>query len=202
MRFYIYDESNEEVLVRSFPLENISSRFGPQPIPDCDKENCFVICGVGNETPSTAGTESDVGTPGTPGDEVCFAAYSDAEYNRWKEVLHLVTTSRESCLSLMDTSQWLTPAAQDSTSSSSNFSSNRESMISTSSSLLNNYRMSTRSDTADREHGVVDDLKTAKQQQPLPSPPPAQPPHQQPQPQQVPQVRNNEMFITCRNCSF
>ena len=109
-------------------------------------------------------------------DEIYFAAYSDADLRQWKEALHLLTSSRESGRISIEGGSWLSPAAHDSAStSSSNFSSNRESMISTTSSLLANNRMSARSDTLDREHPITDEFKAmslTKQQQPLPSPPP------------------------------
>jgi len=174
MKFCIYEDSNEEVLVRSFSLESASAQFGLPPMQEIDKDHCFLITGI-FDGPS----EKDSGTSG--GDEIYFAAYTETEYRQWKDALHLLTASRESgqsSLSFLDASQ----GGQDSTStSSSNFSSNRESMISTASSLLYTYRFSGRSESPtrgrslDRDHNLmVDDTKTlslAKQQQPLPSPP-------------------------------
>lgn len=174
MKFCIYEDSNEEVLVRSFSLESASAQFSLPPMQEIDKDHCFLIAGI-FDGPS----EKDAGTSG--GDEIYFAAYTETEYRQWKDALHLLTASRESgqsSLSFLDASQ----GGQDSTStSSSNFSSNRESMISTASSLLYTYRFSGRSESPtrgrslDRDHNLmVDDTKTlslTKQQQPLPSPP-------------------------------
>ena len=174
MKFYIYEDSNEEVLVRSFSLEGASAQFSLPPMQEIDKDHCFLIAGVFDGSP-----DKDGGSSG--GDEIYFAAYTETEYRQWKDALHLLTASRESgqsSLSFLDASQ----GGQDSTStSSSNFSSNRESMISTASSLLYSYRFSGRSESPtrgrslDRDHSlVVDDTKAlslAKQQQPLPSPP-------------------------------
>ena len=172
MKFSIYEDSNEEVLVRAFSLENASAQFNIQPTQEIDKDHCFVISGIADGRSEKEGNSSN-------GNELYFAAYTEAEYRQWKDALHLLTASRESGrLSFLDPSQ----GGQDSTStSSSNFSSNRESMVSTASSLLYSSRFSGRSESPtrgrslDRDHSLmVDDSKAlslAKQQQPLPSPP-------------------------------
>lgn len=171
MKFFIYEDSNEDVLIRSFSLENTSVHFLPQLSLECDKESCFSVSGVVDKA-----TEPEGATTTT----LYFAAYSESEYQQWKDVMHVLTASsdpaRMSVASFMDT-----PAGPDSAStSSSNFSSNRESMISTTSSQLCNYRNSVRGDSPPRgrvEHSTADDskpLSVIKQQQPLPSPP--QPP--------------------------
>ena len=186
MKFYIYEDNNEEALVKSFSVENTTPRFGSSTIPDCDKENCFTISGIshgmGDGRSSVAMTPDGETTPtliaSSPqmSDEIYFAAYSDADLHKWKEALHLLTSSRESGRISIEGGTWLAPATHDSAStSSSNFSSNRESIISTTSSLLTNNRMSTRSDTLDRDHTLTDEFRAmslSKQQQPLPSPPP------------------------------
>ena len=172
MKFSIYEDSNEEVLVRAFSLENASAQFNIQPTQEIDKDHCFIISGIVDGRSEKEGNSSN-------GNELYFAAYTEAEYQQWKDALHLLTASRESGrLSFLDPSQ----GGQDSTStSSSNFSSNRESMVSTASSLLYSSRFSGRSESPtrgrslDRDHSLmVDDSKAlslAKQQQPLPSPP-------------------------------
>ena len=190
MKFSIFEDNNEEVLVKSFSVENTTPRFGSATIPDCDKENCFTISGISNivgDHPSSVAMtpDSDIAptlsaTSPQFSDEIYFAAYSDADLRQWKEALHMLTSSRESgriSINILEGGSWLSPAAHDSAStSSSNFSSNRESMISTTSSLwANTNRMSARSETLDREQPVSDEFKAmslTKQQQPLPSPPP------------------------------
>ena len=186
MKFYIYEDNNEESLVKSFSVENTTPRFGSSTIPDCNKENCFTIAGITHSVgdPHASGAMTPDGeaaptlTASSPqSDEIYFAAYSDADLLKWKEALHLLTSSRESGRISMEGGAWLSPAGgHDSAStSSSNFSSNRESMISTTSSLAANNRISVRSDTLDRDHPITDDFRAmslTKQQQPLPSPPP------------------------------
>ena len=187
MKFYIYEDNNEEALVKSFSVENTTPRFGSSTIPDCDKENCFTISGISHGmggdphasvamTPEGETTSTLTASSPQMSDEIYFAAYSDADLHKWKEALHLLTSSRESGRISIEGGAWLSPAGHDSAStSSSNFSSNRESMISTTSSLLANNRISVRSDTLDRDHPVTDDFRAmslTKQQQPLPSPPP------------------------------
>ena len=184
MKFSIYEDNNEEVLVKSFSVENTTPRFGSGNIPDCDKENCFAITGVtsstsGENPTSVAMTpEGETAPPLTAtspqlNDEIYFAAYSDADLRQWKEALHMLTEPNL----LEGGGSWLSPVGHDSAStSSSNFSSNRESMISTTSSAyMANNRISTRSDTLERDHPITDEIKMmslTKQQQPLPSPPP------------------------------
>lgn len=185
MKFSIFEDSNEESLIRSFSLENTSSYFSAAASPqlqDCDKENCFIMTGIasaGNgsaSTPPGVGELIEGGGGGGGVDEICFAAYTDAELQKWKEVLQLVATSRES-------GRLSFPYIDSSTStSSSNFSSNRDSMISTSSSNVYGFRNPSRADSPprgkslEREHQVAEDaraLSLAKQQQPLPQPPAA-----------------------------
>ncbi len=184
MRFSIFEDSNEEALVRSFSLENSSSYFSPTVAPklqECDKENCFIVTGIvatGNgsaDSPSGAGEPVENGAGGSI-DEICFAAYTDAELQKWKEVLQLVATSRES-------GRMSFPYIDSSTStSSSNFSSNRDSMISTASSMLYAFRNPSRAESPprgkslERDSQMAEDIKAlslAKQQQPLPQPPAA-----------------------------
>ena len=140
MKFYIYEDNNEEALVKSFSIENTIPRFGFSTIPDCDNEKCFMISGithgVGGHHDSVAmtpeGETAPTLTASTPqtNDEIYFAAYSDADLNKWKEILHLLTSSLESGRISIEGGAWLSPAGHDSASTgSSNFSSNRELMI-------------------------------------------------------------------------
>ena len=198
MKFFIYEDLNEEILIKSFSLDGVTTRFGPHPVPDSDKENSFAICGIGlaiepinlpsvNSEPSdpngliSPAPPTSSGGSGGPPDEAYFAAYSEGDYRQWKEVLHMLTGSRGSSrisLSLLDNTQWLTPGTHDSTStSSSSFGSNRESMVSTTSSLVNSNRMSAKLDVGEVRSDQPTQseesrrLSAAKQQQPLPSPP-------------------------------
>lgn len=170
MKFFIYEDSSEEVLVHSFSLESTNVLFNPTS-EDCDKENCFVITGI---------TSVEVEGGDAPSEEVYFAAYCEGEFDQWKSALQLLGSSRESArisVHSLDRSSWGIQTGQDSAStSSSNFSSNRDSMISTASSLLTTYRHSGRADSQapEREQVGAEDIKTlslAKQQQPLPTPP-------------------------------
>ena len=132
MKFFIFSDSNEETLIKRLPLATVTSLFGPPQTPECDKENCFILSGI-----QDGGTEGENGGS----EEIYLAAYSDADYQHWHATLSLLTGTRESVrmssASLLEGTQWGVPAAvNDSIStSSSNFSSNRESMISTTSSL-------------------------------------------------------------------
>ena len=197
MKFFIYEDINEEFLIKSFSLDGVSTRFGPHPVPDSDKENSFAICGIGLaiEPINVTSVTSESGDPnglispappttssssGGPMDEAYFAAYSEGDYRQWKEVLHMLTGSRGSSrisLSFLDNAQWLTTGAHDSTStSSSSFGSNRESMISTTSSLVNHRISANKLDIGEpkTDPGQSEEsrrLSAAKQQQPLPSPP-------------------------------
>ena len=104
MRFSIYEDNNEEVLVKSFSVENTTPRFGSATVPDCDKENCFAISGVGSsmgETPTSVAmtpegepTRSLTATSPQSSDEIYFAAYSDADLRQWRDALHMLTSSR------------------------------------------------------------------------------------------------------------
>ena len=172
MKFFIYEDSSEEALVRSFSLENTNVQFNPT-IEDYDKENCFVITGITD-------VAVEVEASNAPKEEIYFAAYCEGEFDQWKGALQLLVSSRESArisLPSLDGSPWAIQTGQDSAStSSSNFSSNRDSMISTTSSLLTSYRNSSRADSQapEREQVGAEDIKAlsqAKQQQPLPSPP-------------------------------
>ena len=193
MKLFIYEDLNEEILIRSFSLDGVSTRFGPHPVPDSDKENSFAICGIGIAiepliVPTTESNESNgLVSPAPPTstgsstiDEAYFAAYSESDYRQWKDVLHMLTSSRESSrisLSYLDNAQWL--GTHDSTStSSSSFGSNRESMISTTSSVNRNsagkMELSEVSKLDPPTGGGGEDMRklsAAKQQQPLPSPP-------------------------------
>ena len=179
MKFFIYEDSNEDELFRSFSLEDTSVQFLPQPSLECDKENCFSISGVVDRL-----AEPEVGG-GTTTTDLYFAAYSDSEYQQWKDMMHILTetgdSARMSISSFLDTNQWVPQAGPDSAStSSSNFSSNRESMISTTSSQTLQLPKFHASDSpprvkvGDHERTGADETKSlsvTKQQQPLPSPP-------------------------------
>ena len=177
MKFSIFSDSNEERLLKQLPLETVTSLFGPPQTTDCDKENCFILSGM-----IDGGAESETGTS----EEIYLAAYSEADYHQWRSTLSLLTGSRESVrmssASLLDGSQWGAPifALDSASTSSSNFSSNRESMISTISLLPSSLRLlghdSPPRGKSPLEQGIsAGDSHTLsnKQQQPLPSPPPA-----------------------------
>ena len=170
---YIYDDSNEEVLLKSFSLENTSTKCEDQcpTETDLERENSFVISGVIFE--SSISAEANTGSSHI---DVHFAAYTDSERRKWTEVLQMVSSVRDSgrlSLSTLDGHSWVPSfvAAVDTTSSSSNLSSNRDSMVSNSSSLMN--RMSVKTDIAENVKDVYSDDKSisTKQQQPLPCPP-------------------------------
>ncbi len=187
LKLFIYEDINEEILIRSFSLDGITTKFGPHSVPDCEKENSFAICGIGCAIePLTVGSSeinenNGLVSPAPPpsssgaGDEAYFAAYSESDYRHWKEVLHMLTSSGESSrisLSFLDNAQWL--GTHDSTStSSSSFGSNRESVISNTSSLNRNSAKievtEVKPEPGPEESGLR--LSVAKQQQPLPSPP-------------------------------
>ena len=179
MRFYIYEDINEEILLRSFSLENTTTEFGGHVIVDSGKDNSFMVSGALYDALGVS-TGNEMEASSSPVD-ICFAAYTDSELKKWKDVIQLLSSCRDSTdisLSLLDGNSWLPQVnmVHDSTSSSSsNFSSNRESLISNTSSLVNTHRMSSRSDLGDgKEHTFADDAKSlsvSKQQQPLPSPP-------------------------------
>lgn len=173
MRFYVYEDDTEEVLLRSFSLENSSTRLESQ-VGDLGKDNCFHVSGVlydaigGND-----GNEMEASV--TPVD-IYLAAYTESECKSWTSTLQQLLShdASKSVVPVVDSSTWPTSGfPQDSaSSSSSNFSSNRDSMVSNTSSLVNTCRVSSRSDLGEGKE--VEDSKTfsvAKQQQPLPSPP-------------------------------
>lgn len=175
MKFFVYSDSNEETLIKKFPLETVTSLFGPPQTTECDKENCFILSGILEK-----GNDGDIGSS----EEIYLAAYSDADYQQWRAALSLLTgtrgSMRMSSASFLDSSQWaaMTAGNDGASTSSSNFSSNRESMISTTSSLPYVLRPPSH-DSPPRgrsplEQGVsAIDTSTlsTKQQQPLPSPP-------------------------------
>ena len=176
MKFSIFSDSNEETLLKQLPLVTVTSLFGPPQTMECDKENCFIISGI-----LDGGSEGENGSS----EEIHLAAYSDVDYQQWRAALSLLTGTRESVrmssASFMDSTQWSLPSADvdAASTSSSNFSSNRESMISTTSSLPLILRPPSH-DSPPRgrsplEQGVsAGDTSTlsSKQLQPLPSPPP------------------------------
>jgi hypothetical protein len=172
MRFHIFSDSTEETVIKSVPLATVTASFGAVQAIECDKENCFVLFAV-------ADTGEGI-------EEIYLAAYSDVEYQQWRSVLSILTGSRDSMrissASLLDSSQWaaLAPGHDNASTSSSNFSSNRESVISTTSSLPFGLRVPSH-DSPPRgrsplEQGAVAPGDTgtlsSKQLQPLPSPPP------------------------------
>ncbi len=188
MKLFIYEDINEEILIRSFSLDGVTTRFGAHSVPDSEKENSFAICGIGcaieplpvpssSEPNENNGLVSPAPPPSSSGtsDEAYFAAYSESDYRHWKEVLHMMTSSRESSrisLSFLDNAQWL--GTHDSTStSSSSFGSNRESVISNTSSLNRNSGKievtESKAEPGPEESSLR--LSVTKQQQPLPSPP-------------------------------
>lgn len=179
MRFYIYEDTNEEILLRSFTLENVTVRYMHKgQTADSEKDNCLILSGILYDAlGESSGNKMEASI--TPID-VCFAAYTDSEYKKWKDVLKLlqvnVVSSRDSTRIslLLDGNPWSSAVAHDSaSSSSSNFSSNRDSIVSNTSSLHNTHRMSSRSDLGEgKEFGEdTKSLSLSKQLQPLPSPP-------------------------------
>ena len=172
LRFYIYEDNNADVLLRSFSLENIQANFEDQVI-NSGKDNSFLLSGVLFDAIGGSGTNRMEATT-TPID-IYFAAYTESEGKKWKDILHQLISSSESAGSFtLDSSSWLTPVLphDSASSSSSNFSSNRDSMVSNTSSL---YRAIPRSELGDgKEHFLLEGgrtLSVSKQQQPLPSPP-------------------------------
>ena len=177
-KFFVFSDSHEEGLIKSVPLVTVTTSFGsPQATADCDKENCFVLTGTAD-----AGEESGSGVT----EEVYLAAYSDVDYHQWRAAFSILTGTRDSMRmssgSLLDSSHWGTlPPTHDTASiSSSNFSSNRESVISTTSSLpyalrLPNHESPPRGRSPLEQVAGAGDTSTlsSKQMQPLPSPPPA-----------------------------
>ena len=176
MRFYVYEDNTEDVLLRSFSLENSTTRLESQ-VCDAGKDNCFLVSGVlydaigGND-----GNEMEASI--TPVD-IYLAAYTESECKNWNSILQhlLCRETTKNLLPVVDANAWpSTGLPQDSaSSSSSNFSSNRDSIVSNTSSLVNTFRVSSRSDLGEgKEIPFMDDSKNlslSKQQQPLPSPP-------------------------------
>ena len=176
MRFYVYEDNTEDILLRSFSLENSTTRFDGL-VGGSGKDNCFLVSGVLYDAiEGNNGNEMEAST--IPVD-VYFAAYTESELKSWKNILQqlLSRDSTKNMMSVMDASSWSsTLVQQDSaSSSSSNFSSNRDSVVSNTSSLVNTLRVSSRSDLGEgKDITVVDDgrsLSHSKQQQPLPLPP-------------------------------
>lgn len=173
MRFYIYEDSSEDVLLRSFSLENATTQL-EGPVLDFGKDNCFLVTGILYDAiVGSSGNEMEAST--SPVD-VYFAAYTESDLKKWKDIIHQLILARDSSRTTLDTNLWLAPVLthDSASSSSSNFSSNRDSLISNTSSLVNTYRMSSRSDLGEKEHSITDDIKmlsSSKQKQPLPSPP-------------------------------
>lgn len=174
LRFYVYEDNNEDILLRSFSLENSTTHFEGQ-VTDSGKDNCFLLSGVLYD--AIGGNNGNEMEASTIPVDIYFAAYTDSECKKWRDILHHLLSRDSVRASVLDGNSWLTSiVTQDSTSSSSsNFSSNRDSMVSNTSSLVNTYRISSRSDLGEgKEHPFTDDVKllsVTKQQQPLPSPP-------------------------------
>ena len=178
--FSMYEDSSEEILLRSFSLENTVTKCDAQLAADTERENSFVISGVVFDSAGVGTGATDTEPATSPAVDVCFAAYSESEQRKWMEVLQLASSVRDSCrlsLSTIDSHSWLgqfVSAAESTTSSSSNFSSNRDSVVSNASSLPNAHRnMSSRTEIGDggKDSALLEESKKAKQQQPLPSPP-------------------------------
>ena len=176
MKFLVFSDSHEESLVKSVPLVTITSSFDTLQAAECDKENCFVLSGVAD-----GGEESGSGCS----EEIFLAAYSDVDFHQWRSALTILGRSRDSMRmsfgSLLDSSHWgtLPPGHDAASTSSSNFSSNRESVISTTSSLPYTLRLAThesppRGRSPLGQGAVVGDASmiSSKQLQPLPSLPP------------------------------
>ena len=177
MKFFVFNDSHEDTLVKSVPLATVTTSFSsPQTAVESDKENCFVLTGTAD-----AGEESGSGTS----EEIVLAAYSDVDYQQWCSAFSILSGTRDSMRissgSLLDSSHWapLPPSHDTASTSSSNFSSNRESVISTTSSLpytlrLPSHESPPRGRSPLEQGAVVGDTSTlsAKQMQPLPSPPP------------------------------
>ena len=179
MKFLVFSDSHEETLLKSISLATVTSSFAvPQATQaaECDKENCFTLSCVVD-----SGEESGGGII----EEIVLAAYSDVDYQQWRSVVTALTGNRDSLrissASLLDSSHWgIVPPGHDAAStSSSNFSSNRESIISTTSSLpytlrLPNHESPPRGRSPLGQGSSIGDTSSlsSKQLQPLPSPPP------------------------------
>lgn len=177
----MYEDSSEDVLLRSFCLENTSTRCDCQLVTESERDNCFVISGVVFEGAGLGASSTDVDHGTSTAVDVCLAAYTESERRKWTDVLQLVSSVRDSrrfSLSTVDSHSWLAQfvsATESTTSSSSNFSSNRDSVISNASSLLNAHRMPSRTENGEgaKESALFEESRklSVKQQQPLPSPP-------------------------------
>ncbi len=175
MRFYIYEDNTEDVLLRSFSLENDTTHLECQ-VGDSEKDNCFLVSGVLYD--AIGGNNGNEMEASTVPVDVYLAAYTESECKNWNSILQqLLSHDGVKITPVVDANSWSsTLLPQDSaSSSSSNFSSNRDSMISNTSSLVNTFRVSSRSDLGEgKEMASLDDgrnLTLSKQQQPLPSPP-------------------------------
>lgn len=174
MRFYVYEDNTEDVLLRSFSLENTLTHF-EGPVKDLGKDNCFLIAGVLYDAiGGSSGNEMEAST--SPVD-VYFAAYTESEWKKWKDILFQLLQCCDSARTMLSTdgNAWLAPilSHDSASSSSSNFSSNRDSVVSNTSSLVSTFRVSSRSDIEGKDQILADDGKTfpSKQLQPLPLPP-------------------------------
>ena len=158
MKFCIFNDANEELLIKQLPLERVTTIFNPPQAAECDKENCFILSGI-----IDGGIEGESET----NEEIYLAAYSQADYHQWRAVLSLLTGTNESVrissASFLDSSQW----GGHSTSREMLSASNRESMISTASFLPSGLFL-----PGHDSMGAGDVSTSSKQSQPLPSPPP------------------------------
>jgi hypothetical protein len=171
LRFYIYEDNNADVLLRSFSLENVQSRFDDQVVISA-KDNSFSLSGVLFDAIGGSGTNRMEASSSPV--EVYFAAYTESEGKKWKDILFQLTISESTgtLANMLDSTSWPPNMPHDSaSSSSSNFSSNRDSIVSNTSL----YRVIPRSELGDpKEYSFSEGGRTSsvsKQQQPLPSPP-------------------------------
>ena len=175
MKLLVFSDSHEETLVKSIPLVTVTTSFGIPQATECDKENCFILSCVAD-----GGEESGGGVI----EDIVLAAYSDVEYQQWRSTLTILTGTRDSLRmssgSLLESAHWgtLPPGHDAASTSSSNFSSNRESVISTTSSLpymlrLPNHESPPRVRSPLGQGSSIGDTSSlsSKQLQPLPSPP-------------------------------
>lgn len=173
MKFSIFNDSNEETLVKRFPLVTVKSSFGPLQATECEKENCFVLSGT-----IDGGNEGEHGNT----EDVYLAAYSDVDYQHWHAALTLLTGTHESLrmssASFLENTQWASAHDNTSTSSSNLSNSNRESIVSTTSSLPYILRLPGQESPPHGRSPLDQGASTgdtgglpSKQLQPLPSPP-------------------------------
>ena len=159
MKFFIFNDANEELLIKQLPLERVTTIFNPPQTAECDKENCFILSGI---------LDGNIEGESESSEEIYLAAYSEADYHQWRAVLSLLTGTNESVrissASFLDSSQW----GVQSTGNDIVSRSNRESMISTASFLPSGMYL------PGHDSGISSgDVSTLlKQHQPLPSPPP------------------------------